>query len=47
MTVVLLTQHRMLGPYADVALLLGPVLHEIVRTDPSGRPMPVAETLAG
>ena len=46
MTVVSLTQHRMLGPYADVVLLFGPVLHEDMRTDPGGRPMLVAETLA-
>ena len=36
----------MLGPYAGVVLLLGPVLHEDVRTDPGGRPMLVAATLA-
>ena len=46
MAVVSLTQHRMLGPYADVILLFGPMLHEDVRTDPGGRPMLVAETLA-
>ena len=37
----------MLGPYADVALLLGPMLHEGVRTDSGGRPMLVAAMLAG
>ena len=41
-----LTQHSMLGPYADVALLFGPMLREDVRTDPDGHPMLVAETLA-
>ena len=46
MTVVSLTQHSMLGPYVDVVLLLGPMLREDVRTDPGGRPMLVAETLA-
>ena len=46
MTAASLTQFRMLGPYADVALLLGPMLREDVRTDPGGRPMLVAETLA-
>ena len=48
MTVASLTQSRMPGPYADVALLLGPMLHEGVRTNPGGgRPMLVAATLAG
>ena len=37
-----LTQSIMLGPYADVALLLGPMLREDVRTDLDGRPMLVA-----
>ena len=46
MTVASLTQHSMLGPYVDVVLLLGPMLREDVRTDPGGRPMLVAETLA-
>ena len=46
MTVASQTKHHMLGPYADVILLLGPVLHEEVRTDPAGRPMLVADTLA-
>ena len=46
MTVFSLTQSTMLGPYADVALLFGPMLREDVRTDPGGRPMLVAETLA-
>ena len=46
MAVASLTQHSMLGPYADVVLLLGPMLHEHVRTDPGGRPMLVAEALA-
>ena len=46
MTAASLTQFSMLGPYADVALLLGPMLREDVRTDPGGRPMLVAETLA-
>ena len=41
-----LTQGRMLGPYADIILLLGPMLREGVRTDPAGRPMLVAATLA-
>ena len=41
-----LAQFSMLGPYADVALLFGPMLREDVRTDPDGRPMLVAETLA-
>ena len=36
----------MLGPYADIILLLGPMLREGVRTDPGGRPMLVATTLA-
>ena len=36
----------MLGPYADISLLLGPMLREDVRTDPGGRPMLVATTLA-
>ena len=36
----------MLGPFADVSLLLGPMLREDVRTDPGGRPMLVAEALA-
>ena len=30
-----LTQGGMLGPYADISLLLGPMLREDVRTDPS------------
>ena len=47
MTVASLTQNRMLGPYADVVLLLGPILHEGVRTNPGRRPMLVAATLAG
>ena len=46
MTAFSLTQFSMLGPYADVALLFGPMLREDVRTDPGGRPMLVAETLA-
>ena len=46
MTAFSLTQSTMLGPFADVALLLGPMLREDVRTDPGGRPMLVAETLA-
>ena len=46
MKVSSLTQSRMLGPYAGVALLLGSMLHEDVRTDPVGRPMLVAATLA-
>ena len=41
-----LTQGGMLGPYADISLLLGPMLREDVRTDPGGRPMLVATTLA-
>ena len=41
-----LTQGGMLGPYADIILLLGPMLREGVRTDPGGRPMLVAATLA-
>ena len=41
-----LAQGRMLGPYADTILLLGPMLREGVRTDPGGRPMLVAITLA-
>ena len=32
-----LTQGGMLGPYADISLLLGPMLREDVRTDPGGR----------
>ena len=36
----------MLGAYADIALLLGPMLREDVRTDPGGRPALVATTLA-
>ena len=36
----------MLGPYADDILLLGPLLHEGVRTSPEGRPMLVAAALA-
>ena len=46
MTVASLTTCRMLGPYADVILLFGPLLHEDVRTSPEGRPMLVAATLA-
>ena len=46
MTVASLSQFSMLGPYADVALLLGSMLRESVRTDPDGRPMLVAEALA-
>ena len=47
MTIVSLLQHSMLGPYADVvALLIGPMPRECVRTDPSGRPMLVTEALA-
>ena len=46
MTVVTLTLHRMLKPYADVVLLLGPMLHEEVRTDQAGRPVLVADALA-
>ena len=46
MTAFSLTQFSMLGPYADVSLLFGPMLREDVRTDPDGRPMLVAETLA-
>ena len=46
MTAFSLTQFSMLGPYADVSLLFGPMLREDVRTDPGGRPMLVAETLA-
>ena len=46
MTAFSLTQSSMLGPYADVALLFGPMLREDVRTDPGGRPMLVAEALA-
>ena len=46
MTAFSLTQSSMLGPYADVSLLFGPMLREDVRTDPDGRPMLVAETLA-
>ena len=41
-----LTQGRMLGPYPDISLLLGPMLRESVRTDPGGRPMLAASTLA-
>ena len=41
-----LTQGRMLGPCADISLLLGPMLREGVRKDPGGRPMLVATTLA-
>ena len=37
----------MLGPYADVVLLIGSMQHEDVRTDPAERPMLVADTLAG
>ena len=36
----------MLGPYADISLLLGPMLREGVRTNPGGRPMLVATALA-
>ena len=46
MAVASLTRHSMLGPNADIVLLLGLMLHEHVRTDPGGRPMLVAETLA-
>ena len=46
MKVSSLMQSRMLGPYADVALLFGPMLHEDVRTDPGGHPTLVAATLA-
>ena len=46
MTVASLTKRRMLGPYADVILLFGSMLHEDVRTSPEGRPMLVAATLA-
>ena len=46
MTVASLSQQSILEPYADVVLLLGPMLREDVRTDPGGRPMLVAETLA-
>ena len=46
MTVFSLTQFSMLGPFADVSLLLGPMLREDVRTDPGGRPMLVADALA-
>ena len=46
MTAFSLTQFSMLGPYADVSLLLGPMLREDVRTDPGGRPMLVADALA-
>ena len=44
MAVALLSQHSILGPYADVVLLLGSILRKDVRTDPGGRPMLVAET---
>ena len=43
MTATSLTKHRMLGPYADVILLFGPLL---LHTSPEGRPMLVAATLA-
>ena len=46
MAVTSLTTRRMLGPYADVILLFGSLLHEDVRTSPRGRPMLVAATLA-
>ena len=47
MAVASLAKHRVLGPYADAILLLGPMLHERARTDPAGRPiMLVAATLA-
>ena len=46
MTVASLTKRRMLGPYADVILLFGPMLHEDVRTSPEGRPMLVTAPLA-
>ena len=46
MAIVPLAQSRMLGPYADAILLFGSMLHEDVRTDPGGRPILVAETLA-
>ena len=46
MTAFSLTQFSMLGPFADVSLLLGPMLREDVRTDPGGRPMLVADALA-
>ena len=46
MTVASLSQQSILEPYADVVLLLGPMLREDVRTDPGGRPMLVAGTRA-
>ena len=46
MKVSSLAQGCMLRPYSDVALLLGPMLHEVVRTDPGGRLMLVAASLA-
>ena len=49
MAVVSLTQRRMLGPYADIILLFGPLLHEdegVRMSSPEGRPMLVAATLA-
>ena len=46
LTVASLTKRRMLGPYADAILLFGSMLHESVGTNPAGRLMLVAATLA-